>query len=85
MELYAVFNYKNNQPVEVLQYADTEELAESWVKDLNADGVALVNLDHPLKAANYLNSALKAELPFDNKSPLNYIYRISQEEWKNRE
>lgn len=66
MELYAVFNYKDDSPVEVLRYAETEELAETWAKKLNADGLALVRLDHPLKAANYLNSALQAELPFDN-------------------
>ena len=70
MELYAVFNYKDDSPVEVLRYAETEERAESWVEELSADGIALVRVDHPLKAANYLNSALQAELPFDNMAPI---------------
>ena len=70
MELYAVFNYKDDSPVEVLRYAETEERAESWVEELSADGLVLVNLDHPLKAANYLNSALQAQLPWNNMAPI---------------
>jgi len=77
MELYAVYNYQDRDkpehhdgPVQVLKYTDTEELAEIWVEKLNADGLCFVNLNHPLKAANYLNSALQAQLPFDNMAPI---------------